>query len=74
MNTSAHTSERIYLGKPEGECWVAQYAVDGKLCVPFYVHEVTVKRFRTDEEFYAFLEHKALEMLELYGPADRSIA
>lgn len=63
---------RLYLSK-DSECWVAQYAIDGHLCIPFYVHESTRRGFRSENEFMTFLEQKATEMLEMYGPTDRRL-
>jgi len=59
---------RLHLSK-EDECWVAQYAVDGRPCVPFYVHETTRRGFHDEASFLTFLEHKAEEMLDMYGPS-----
>jgi hypothetical protein len=61
------TVERLYL-YPEGECWVAQFAIDGRVCVPFYIHKSTAEKFHTETEFMDFLAWKAEQMLATYGP------
>lgn len=58
--------ERISLYQ-DGECWVAQYAINGHPCLPFYVHKSTVEKFATEDEFMRFMERKAFDMLEIYG-------
>lgn len=72
MSTPAQERVRLFLQKDD-ECWVAQYAIDGRLCVPFYVHESTRRQFRDEPTFLAFLEQKATQMLEMYGPVDTRI-
>ena len=72
MSTPATEYDRIVLHK-DGECWIAQYAVNGRVCVPFYVHESTRRTFRNEDAFMSFLEHKAVEMLELYGPVKEQV-
>lgn len=67
-----HERVRLYLAKDD-ECWIAQYAIDGRMCVPFYVHESTKRTFKDDESFLRFLEQKATEMLDMYGPTDRRV-
>lgn len=52
---------------------MAQYAIDGRLCVPFFVHEATRRTFRNEAAFLTFLEQKAVEMLQMYGPVSQRI-
>jgi len=68
MTTPTRERVRLHLSK-EDECWVVQYLVDGRPCVPFYVHETTRRKFAHESDFMGYLEHKAEEMLEMYGPS-----
>jgi hypothetical protein len=73
VSTSANTERvRLCLTKQD-ECWIAQYAIDGHLCVPFYVHESTRRQFRDEASFLHFVEQKAVEMLDMYGPSDKRV-
>lgn len=55
-----HSFERIHLEK-RGECWLAQYAVDGKLYPPFFEPHENVAEL-SEEEFFDYMKSQALTM------------
>ena len=45
-----HVYERIKFEDPPGECWLVQYAVDGELGPPFWLHKSYKGLLQTNEQ------------------------
>jgi hypothetical protein len=69
MRTTYGNVEIVTIGLKQGEWRECQLAVDGKLAIPFSVHEEDWRSYRTEEERLQMLTRQAISLLDSYGDA-----
>lgn len=67
MRRQHHKVEYLTYGKKEGEWREVRMAIDGKVVMPFSVHEADWRAYRNEEERNAFLLRQGLGLLEDHG-------
>lgn len=69
MQTIHGKVEILTIGRKEGEWRECQLAVDGRLAIPFSVHEADWQAYQTDDERIQMLTRQAVSLLDEFGDA-----
>lgn len=69
MQTAYGKVEIVTIGLKQGEWRECQLAIDGKLAIPFSVHEEDWRSYRTEGERINMLARQSISLLDTYGDA-----
>lgn len=69
MQTAYGKVEIITIGQKNGEWRECQLAIDGKLAIPFSVHEEDWRAYPTEEKRIEMLARQSISLLDSYGDA-----
>jgi hypothetical protein len=61
--------EIVTIGLKQGEWRECQLAVDGRLAIPFSVHEEDWRSYTSDEKRLEMLARQSISLLDTYGDA-----